>query len=106
MILNETGSMMQLSVKFRDGFKNDSVVLRANDEVVYHQSNVSTDLSISFADQVNIPVEGGNVRLALSVNGKQPVIQEVDVKKTPFVEIWLVDGKAEFRLSSQEIPML
>ena len=97
---------MQLSVKFREGFKNDTVVLRANGEVIYRRSNVSTDLSISFADQVTLPVAARNIRLALSINGKQPVIKELDVRKTPFVEIWIVDGNIEFRLSTQEVPML
>jgi hypothetical protein len=106
MILSETSSIMQLSVKFREGFKNDTVVLRANGEVIYRRSNVSTDLSISFADQVTLPVAARNIRLALSINGKQPVIKELDVRKTPFVEIWIVDGNIEFRLSAQEVPML
>lgn len=97
---------MQLSVKFREGFKNDTVVLRANGEVIYRRSNVSTDLSISFADQVTLPVAARNIRLALSINGKQPIIKEVDVRKTPFVEIWIVDGNIEFRLSAQGVPML
>ena len=97
---------MQLSVKFREGFKNDTVVLRANGEVIYRRSNVSTDLSISFADQVTLPVVARNLRLALSINGKQPIIKEVDVRKTPFVEIWIVDGNIEFRLSAQGVPML
>jgi hypothetical protein len=106
MIFNEASSIMQLSVKFREGFKNDTVVLRANGDLVYRRPNVSTDLSISFADQVAVPVETENVRLALSINGKQPIIKEVDARKTPFVEIWIVDGKVEFRCMAQELPMM
>jgi hypothetical protein len=58
---------MQLSVKLRDGFKNDTVTITVNGKEVYRESGVTTNLTISFADAVEIPVQEPIVRLGVAI---------------------------------------
>lgn len=97
---------MRLIIKLRDGFKNDTVSIRLNNNEVYRRSDVSTDLTISFADAVEIPVEQSVVSVEVEVKGKQICKKKIRVKETPFIEVWLVEGRMELRESDEETPML
>lgn len=97
---------MKLHVKLRDGFNDDNVSIRVNGREVYHKSGVSTDLSVSFADSVEIPVETAVVTLKVAVEGGETEEKEIRVKQTPFVDVWLTGQKMELRESREEVPML
>lgn len=97
---------MRLFVKLRDGFSNDTVTIRVNGKEVYRKSEVSTDLTISFADAVEVPVEESIVNLEVAVEGGQVETKEVRVQETPFVDVWIIEGKMELRESKEEVPML
>ncbi len=97
---------MSLSVKLRDGFSNNTVTVEVNEKEVYHKSGVSTDLTISFADAVEIPVEKSIVKLKVAVEGGETETKEIRVQETPFVDVWIIEGKMELRASKEEMPML
>ena len=97
---------MRLFVKLRDGFSNDTVTIKVNGKEVYRKSEVSTDLTISFADAVEVPVEQSVVQLEVAVEGGQTRTKEVRVRETPFVDVWIIDGKMELRESKEEVPLL
>lgn len=97
---------MLLTVKLRDGFKNDTVILRVNEKEVYRKSNVSTDLSISFADALEINLEEAIIKLEVAVSGGLSQSIQVKPTETPYIEVWIVDGKMELRPSKTEVPML
>ena len=97
---------MQLHVKLRDGFNNDTVSITVNEKEVYRKSGVTTDLTISFADAVEVLVEESVVKLGVAVEGGQREQKEIRVRETPFVDVWLIEGKMELRGSKDEVPML
>lgn len=97
---------MRLFVKLRDGFSNDTVTIRVNGKEVYRKSGVNTDLTISFADGMEIPVEKSLVKLEVAVEGGQTMTKDVSVGETPFVDVWIIEGKMELRESKNEVPML
>ncbi|MBL8130536.1 MAG: hypothetical protein JNL42_01655 [Anaerolineae bacterium] len=97
---------MNLHVKLRDGFRNDTVTMRVNGDEVYHKSGVSTRLAISYADAVDIPIEEPVVTLEVAVQGGPSETAEVRVRRTPFVEVWVQDGVMELRKSDEETPLL
>lgn len=97
---------MHIHIKLRDGFSNDIVTIKLNSKEVYHKSGVSTDLSISFADAVEVSVEESVVKLEVAVEGGQREEKEIRVQETPFVEVWNMEGKMELRESKDETPML
>jgi hypothetical protein len=97
---------MRLFVKLRDGFSNNTVTVEVNEKEVYHKSGVSTNLTISFADAVEVPVEESTVKLKVEVEGGPTQTKEVRVQETPFVDVWIVGGKMELRASKEEMPML
>ncbi len=100
------GDIMDLHIKLRDGFSDDTVSISVDNKQVYRKSGISTDLTISFADAVIVQVGETDVDLAVSVDGGQSACKRVRVDQTPFVEVWLLDGKMELRESKEETPML
>lgn len=102
----QASTTMSLSVKLRDGFSNNTVTVEVNEKEVYHKSGVSTDLTISFADAVEIPVEKSIVKLKVAVEGGETETKEIRVQETPFVDVWIIEGKMELRASKEEMPML
>lgn len=97
---------MTLHVALRDGFRDDAVTIKVNGKEVYRKSGVTTDLTISFADSVEVPVEGGTAKLEVAVDGGQTRSEEVRVAETPFVAVRIFGGTMEFRKSKEQIPML
>jgi len=97
---------MRLSVKLRDGFNDDTVSITVNGKEVYRKSGVNTDLTISFADAVAVPVKNSPVTLEVAVEGRQREQKEINVRATPFVEVWCTAGGMELRASKEEVPML
>lgn len=97
---------MRLLVKLRDGFSGDTVSIVVNGREIYRKSGVSTDLTISYADAVEIDVAESVVNLEISVQGGQHGAKEIKVQDTPFVDVWIVEGKMELRESKDETPML
>ena len=93
-------------VKLRDGFKNDSVTIRVNGREIYRQTGVTTNLTISFADKVETPNEGSVARLEVVVDGGPSAATEIRVQETPFVDVWISDGRMDLRASAEEMPML
>jgi hypothetical protein len=96
---------MKLKIKLRDGFKDDHVSIKVDGHEVYSKSGVSTDLSISFADAVEIPVKDPSVKLNVTVDGKTEE-KEIRVDKTPFVDVWREGPSMELRESPNEVPVL
>ena len=97
---------MTLHVKLRDGFSNDTVTIKLNGKEVYRKSGVSTDLTISFADAVEFPVEEPVVNLEVAIEGGQKEHKEIRVRETAFVDVWVIEGQMELRGSKDETPML
>jgi hypothetical protein len=97
---------MLLHIKLRDGFTNDTVTIIVNEKEVYRKSGVSTNLTISFADTVDVPVETAAIKLVVTVSGNQHKEEIIQVDQTPFVDVWLTEGRIEFRQSKEEVPML
>lgn len=97
---------MRLHVKLRDGFRHNTVTIRVNGEEVYRRSDLTTDLTISVADVVEIPVEESRIQLQVAVEGGPATTKDLHVRETPYVEIRIIDGSMELRASAEETPML
>ena len=97
---------MSLYIQLRDGFSNDSVTIAVNGKEIYRKSGVSTDLTISFADAVEVPVTGPVAKLAVAIKGGHKLEKKIRVQETPFVDVWIIEGKMEFRESKDPVPML
>lgn len=106
MVKSEARNTMQISIKLRDGFSNSAVNIRVDGAEVYSKSAVSTDLTISFADKIEVPVQKARVSLEVSVVGGPTGSVAVSPGETPFVDVAIVDGVMSLRASKTETPML
>ncbi len=103
---SQSRNSMQLSVKLRDGFRNSGVSIRVDDVEVYRKSAVSTDLTISFADKVDLQVQRARVSLAVAVDGGPSGSVEVSPGETPFVDVAIIEGVLSLRATKTETPIL
>lgn len=97
---------MMLHVALLDGFRDDTVTIRVNGNEVYRKPGVTTDLAISFADAVSVPVEGATARVEVAVEGSRAGSEEIRVTDTPFVGVRILGKSVEFRNAKEPIPML
>jgi hypothetical protein len=56
-----------LHVALQEGFNNDNVTIHLNDEPIYKSAKVTTDLRISRADAIEVPLIDGRQRLSVSL---------------------------------------
>lgn len=96
---------MKLNIKLRDGFDDDKVSIKVDGREVFDKSGVTTDLTISYADAVEIDTDKDSVEIEVSANGESEQTT-VNVKETPFVEVRQSAGKLSLSESKTEIPML
>lgn len=102
----EKGVKMRLNIKLREGFRNETVIVKVDNNEVYHSSNVNTDLSISYADAVTVTVDKPVINLEVEVAQGKIMSKEIKVIESPFIEISLMDGNLVIREFSHELPML
>jgi hypothetical protein len=102
----ETRPVMPLHIKLRDGFQQDTVSIQVDGLTVYYGRQVQTDLSISFADAVEVPVTDAVVRVRVEVQGGPAAEQDIRVAETPFLDIRRVNGQLQLHTSADEMPML
>jgi hypothetical protein len=97
---------MHLTIKLRDGFKDDKVVLTLDDKEIYRRIALSSDLTISFADALELEVEQNIAQLTVDVAGRPKQSLQINISETPFIEIWIINNHLEIRPSKSECPML
>lgn len=97
---------MHLTLKLRDGFSHDQVTVRLDGQQVYRHADLSTDLTISFADQCVLAVVAPQVTLEVSLARGLSKRLVVKPAQTPFVEAWVIDDAIDLRASRTETPML
>lgn len=99
--------MTTLHVALADGFLDDAVTVRINGDTVYRKEGLRTDLRISRAGAVDLPVEGeGPARLSVEARGFSTDL-DVDPRRTPHVTVDLTpEGRPVLRPSAEPTPML
>jgi len=101
-----TRAKMSLRVRLGEGFQGDTVTVLVDGKQVYGKSGVSTDLTISYADAVDIPTNAHSVQLEVSVQGGPRAVSSIQPAQTPFVQVHLRNGALQLRALSEELPML
>src|SRR5262245_17029259 len=96
-----------LHIDLREGFKQDDVIIYLGDREVACRSDVSTDLTISYAASIEVEVSEGQSTLRIEVP-KQHVSSStiIDPKETPFVAIFLHDRQVAFHKLKKAMPVM
>lgn len=98
---------MELHIKLRDGFRDDTVTVTINGAVVFRRSDVRTDLAISHAASFAVAVSEPLARVHIAVDGGPVASKDVDPAETPFLDVWIDDdGRLELRESAAEVPLM
>jgi len=91
-----------LHVDLQEGFDNDAVLVRLNDEPIYDGTGVTTDMRISRADAVEVPMAEGPLRLSVSLPERN-ISGSVIVRgsNTVYVGVSIDKGSVEFTVSDK-----
>ncbi len=95
--------MPTLTIDLQDVFKRDRVIVRLGGQQVWSSNDVTTDMSCSLADRVELEVRDRptTVEVALPSRGLSGRI-DVDVASTPFLGVQLTEfGDIRFELSDE-----
>ena len=95
--------MPTLTIDLQDVFERDRVIVRLGGRKVWSSNDVTTDMSCSLADRVELEVRDRptTVEVALPSRGLSGRI-DVDVASTPFLGVQLTElGDIRFELSDE-----
>jgi hypothetical protein len=94
--------MHPLHIALQDGFQGQHVVIRADGRVVYDRRDVTTDLRISQADEVEVSLDRPQVRIEVTV--QPPTLSaghDHDATRFPYLAISVAGGGIVFRPSGE-----
>jgi hypothetical protein len=82
--------MNTLHIALHDGFQADSVVITVNGQPAFKKSDVTTNLTISYADAVEVPVSDVTADVEVRVSSRAQAAQlTVNVLETPYLAVSL-----------------
>jgi hypothetical protein len=92
----------RLHVALQDGFEEEPVLVRLDDEEVYSGQAVRTDQRIGLADSFEHPVAAVSTRVEVRLPRRElGDAFEVNVVATPYVGISVLDGAVVWRPSNE-----
>lgn len=98
--------MAKLEIGLRDGFQDDEVVVRVNEQEVFHD-RVRTDAAISFAGRVQVDVPEGAASIFVSVPARNAsAAMSVQPSATPYVAVFLRGRHLELRKLAEPMPLM
>jgi hypothetical protein len=97
------GRMVDVAIDLQDGFKDDTVVIRAAGRALLHDQAVSTRFQIGKAKSATLALPEGEVALEIEVPTRnQRTTVPIDTTKPTFVGISLTTaGELEVRVQEQ-----
>lgn len=98
----ERPRMHPLHIALQDGFRDQHVVIRADGRVVYDRRDVTTDLRISHADEVEVTLDRPQVRIEVTV--RPPALsagRDHDATAFPYLAVSVAGGEIVFRPSGE-----
>lgn len=100
----ESKDMHTLHIALQDGFSNDALTITVNELLVFDKSGVTTNLAISYADSLDVPVTEDAVVVEVAVPSKCHVAQRrVNVIETPYIAVRITgDAVLEIRPSKEK----
>ena len=94
--------MISLVIDLQDGFSDDIVVIKVDNQEIFHKKGVNTDYTLGRADSVETKVSKGSVNVAVNVPSKSlsdTVVLEV-VNKV-YLGVSIIDDRIVFRISDE-----
>lgn len=91
-----------MRIDLQDGFNQDTVTLTVNAQVVYHNTEVTTDCATALADSITVESDDELVDLEIALGEKH--IQSktrLNPAATPFIGVSACDDQIMIKLSSQ-----
>ncbi len=96
------GAMVPLKIDLQSGFLDDTVVLKANNQEIFHKKGISTDYAIGRTDSIEIQVPKSLITIKITVPSRQlsdSVVLEISGRF--YLGISILDDKIKFKTSNE-----
>jgi hypothetical protein len=103
----EKKAVANLVIDLQDGFKDDTVILRINNDEFFRKEHITTDLRISLATRFTTNINGGEVQVEVIIPTKDLIdnykfiINSENYLGISIVESELPNKKIKFILSQK-----
>jgi|GEM_PF-907697 len=95
-------TMTNLTIDLQEGFNNDTVLCKVNDDTVFHKNHVTTAKLTGLADSVSLDVKKGKVILQIAVKNRfMSKSIELDINEESYIGISLSNDSMLYIRSSQ-----
>ncbi len=94
--------MISLLIDLQDGFSDDIVVIKVDNQEIFNKKGVNTDYTLGRADSVETKVCKGSVDFTVTVPSKSlsdTVVLEVAAKV--YLGVSIIDDRIVFRISDE-----
>jgi hypothetical protein len=96
--------MNMLHIALQDGFRNDSVIIKVDGRTVFEKSGVTTNLTISYAEAVDVVVSNVTAAVEVSVPSRTQAAQRtVNVLETQYLAVNLSENGVPQLVPSKEM---
>lgn len=95
-------AMALLIVNLQDGFEDDVVVVKVNDQEVFHKEGVKTKLLIGYADSFEVKVADGSVNVEVILplrNLSETIVLEVST--VAYLGLSMHEGRIDYLISNE-----
>lgn len=81
---------------FQDGFINDTVILKINEDEIFKKYNITTDLRISLAESFSSEILNGETKLDIIIPTKNlSISQTVTINSEKYFTISIINNNTE-----------
>ena len=96
--------MPRINIILLDGFDDDEVAINVDGREIYHNTSVSTDMLLGFADSIVIDVSGSSSNIEISIPSQQLMNSTgVNAVQDVFIAFSIVNGAIDMLISEEPL---
>ncbi len=104
MTCTEETEYIKLRIDLQDGFDNDSVVVFLGETEIFRKDKITTDLSISLADNFKVDIKKGKYSLRVEIPTRMVSrSKDYDIQTDLFIGVSLKHQMIDFIDSTKEL---
>ncbi len=94
--------MIPLVIDIQDGFLEDTVAIKVDNEEIFYKKDVNTDYSLGRADSVEVQVSEGTINVEITVLSRHiSGVISIKVSAKIYLGVSIVDNKIDFKISDE-----
>ncbi len=94
--------MIPLVIDIQDGFLEDTVAIKVDNEEIFYKKDVNTDYSLGRADSVEVQVSECTINVVITVLSRYiSCVISIKFSANIYLGVSIVDNKIDFKISDE-----